>query len=186
MSHPRPRFPTLLVPMAIGLGFAFQAPFQTRTAAAQSPPPAEPATPGRVGLDQLLKLPDSLDFDVERRGGRTRLEWRALFADGQKSIDDAKEGLADAQSRLSRVAGRSDNWNMAPPGLPVEAAEDNPDTRALREEVARWRAEISRAEARQREITIEASLAGVPEDWRDSSVPSASDDTAAPSGRRAP
>jgi hypothetical protein len=119
-----------------------------------------------VGLDQLLKLPDSLDFGVERRGGRTRIEWRAAFEEAQQSVDEAKEGLSDAQARLAKVAGRSDNWSMAPPGMPVETVEDNPDTRALRDEVARWRAEIVRAEARQREVTIEASLAGVPEDWR--------------------
>ncbi len=181
MPFLRPRFPVLLALMAIGLDL----PVQTRIAAAQSPPSGEPATTGQVGLDQLLKLPDSLDFDVERRGGRTRLEWRALFEEAQSSVDEAKEGLSDAQARLSRVAGRSDNWNMAPPGLPVESAEDNPDTRALREEIARWRAEISRAEARQREITIEASLAGVPEDWRSSRLPAGSRDAPAREGELA-
>jgi hypothetical protein len=132
---------------------------------AQSPG-SEEAPAGRVDLDRLLKLPETLDFDVERRGGRTRREWLALFGEVQRSVDEAREGLADAQARLAAMAGRSDNWNMAPPGLPIEAAEDNPDTRGLREEVARRRAEITRAEARQREVQIEASLAGVPEDWR--------------------
>ena len=182
MPLPRPRFPILLALMAIAVGL----PVEARTAAAQSPPSGERAPAGQVGLDQLLKLPESLDFDVERRGGRTRLEWRALFEEAQKSVDDAKQGLADAQARLSKVAGRSDNWNMAPPGLPVEAAEDNPDTRALREEIARWRAEIGRAEARQREITIEASLAGVPEDWRGPTVAEGSEEGSPPRGERAP
>lgn len=182
MSLPRQLFPALVVLMAIALGPAFPA----WMAAAQSSPPGEQAPAGRVGLDQLLKLPESLDFDVERRGGRTRLEWRALFEEAQKSIDVAKAGLADAQERHSKVAGRSDNWTMAPPGLPVEAADDNPDTRALREDIARWRAEISRAEARQREINIEASLAGVPEDWRSASVASGSDGAVAPGRERTP
>ncbi len=136
-----------------------------RLASAQSRGSGE-GSGGTVSLDELLKLPESLDFDVERRGGRTRLEWLALFEDAQRSVEEAKTGLADAQARLATMAGRSDNWNMAPPGLPIEAAEDNPDTRALRDEVARWRTEITRAEARQREVTIEASLAGVPESWR--------------------
>lgn len=178
----RSRVSLLLALVAIGLGL----PIQTRLAAAQAPPTGEQAPAGRVGLDQLLKLPESLDFDVERRGGRTRLEWRAMFEEVQKSVDDAKAGLSDAQARLAKVAGRSDNWNMAPPGLPVEAAEDNPDTRALREEVARWRAEISRAEARQREVTIEASLAGVPEDWRGPTVASGPEEGSAPLGERTP
>lgn len=182
MSFLRPRLPVLLALMAIGLAL----PVQTRIAAAQAGPSGGQAPAGQVGLDQLLKLPKSLDFDVDRRGGRTRLEWRALFEEAQKSVDDAKAGLADAQERLSRVAVRSDNWNMAPPGLPVEAAEDNPDTRALREEVARWRAEIARAEARQREITIEASLAGIPDEWRVPTVAAGSEDRTTSPGDRAP
>ncbi len=182
MSLPCPLLPPLLILMAIGLGPVLPA----RMAPAQSSPLGEQAPAGRVGLDELLKLPESLDFDVERRGGRTRLEWRTLFEEAQQSIDIAKAGLADAQERHSKVAGRSDNWTMAPPGLPVEAADDNPDTRALREEIARWRAEITRAEARQREINIEASLAGVPEDWRSASAAGRSEDAAAPAGQRIP
>lgn len=142
--------------------------------------------PGRVGLDQLLKLPDTLDFDYERRGGRTRVEWRALFDETQQSVDLAKQGLAEAQDRLAAVAGRSDNWNMAPPGMPIEMADDNPDTRALREEVRRWRAEIERAEARQREVVIEASLAGVPEDWRGARTEAGSEDGSVTRGPSAP
>ena len=183
MSFLRPRLPVLLLAL-LAIGLALPSP--TRNAAAQAPPSGQRSPAGQVGLDQLLKLPESLDFDVDRRGGRTRLEWRALFEEAQKSVDDAKAGLSDAQERLSRVAGRSDNWNMAPPGLPVEAAEDNPDTRALREEVARWRAEISRAEARQREITIEASLAGIPDDWRVPTVAAGSEDRTVPRGERMP
>ncbi len=181
MSLHRAPILALLVPMAIGFGL----PPQARIAAAQAPP-ADEAPAGRIGLDQLLKLPDSLDFGVERRGGRTRIEWRALFEEAQQSVDDAKHGLSDAQARLATVAGRSDNWSMAPPGMPIETVEDNPDTRALREEVARWRGEIVRAEARQREVTIEASLAGVPEDWRRSGLPAGSDDVSGPPSEHRP
>jgi hypothetical protein len=125
---------------------------------------------GKVGIDQLLKLPETLEFDVERRGGQTRSEWRARFDEARQSVADAREGLAQAQQRLATVAGRNDNWNMAPPGVPVEAAEVGPDTYRLRDEVRRWRAEIERSEARLRELDIEASLAGVPAEWRGTST----------------
>jgi hypothetical protein len=85
-------------------------------------------------------------------------------------VAGAREGLAAAQERLATVAGRNDNWNMAPPGVPVEAAETGPDTYRLRDEVRRWRAEIERSEARLRELEIEASLAGVPVEWRGTST----------------
>jgi hypothetical protein len=121
---------------------------------------------GPVGIDRLLKLPGDLEFDVERRGGLTRSEWLARFEEARRSLAQARAGLADAQERLSRTAGRKDNWNMAPPGLPVEAAEGGGDTYRLRDEVRRWRAEIERAEARLRELDVEASLAGLPDSWR--------------------
>jgi hypothetical protein len=125
-----------------------------------------PASPGKVGLDKLLRLPDDLEFDVEKRGGLTRSEWIGRFDEARRSLADARAGLADAQDRLSRFAGRKDNWNMAPPGLPAESAEGGGDTYKLREEIRRWRSEIERSEARLRDLDIEASLAGVPESWR--------------------
>jgi hypothetical protein len=129
---------------------------------------AQPATvpPGNVAVDRLLQLPSDLEFDVEKRGGLTRSEWIGRFEEARRSLADARAGLADAQERLSRLAGRKDNWNMAPPGLPVEAAEGGGDTHRLRDEVRRWRAEIERSEARLRELDIEASLAGLPDSWR--------------------
>lgn len=147
----------LLLPLALLAGTLLTAP-----AAGQG----VDRPPGNVGLDQLLKIPDGIEFDVEKRGGLTRSEWMARYDEARGSLLAARAGLADAQERLSKFAGRKDNWNMAPPGLPVEAAESGGDTYRLREEVRRWRAEIERAEARLRELDIEASLAGVPDAWR--------------------
>lgn len=125
------------------------------------------APAGKVDLERLLELPRGLEFDVERRGGLTRSEWIARYDEAYQSLAAARAGLADAQERLARFASRNGNWNMAPPGLPVEAAaEGGGDTWRLREEIRRWRAEIERAEARLRELDVEASLAGVPESWR--------------------
>jgi hypothetical protein len=154
-------FPNRSVPILLLLA-ALLAP--SRPAGAQAEAPATP--PGNIGLDKLLQLPEDLEFDVERRRGLTRSDWLARFDEARASVADARAGLVQAQEKLSQVAGRSDNWSMSPPGLPVEAAESGGDTYRLRDEVRRWRAEIERAEARLRELEIEASLAGVPDSWR--------------------
>lgn len=158
MTHPQRLLPAVLLLAALAV------PPLARAQSQQSAPP------GKVGIDRLLKLPEGLDFDVEKRGGLTRSEWLARFDEARRSVSDARAGLGQAQEKLSKVAGRSDNWNMAPPGLPVEAADGSPDTYRLRDEVRRWRGEIERAEARLRELDIEASLAGVPAAWRGQST----------------
>lgn len=145
-------------------------------AQSESPPP------GSVRLDQLLKLPEDLEFDVERRGGHTRSEWIARFDEARESLESARQGLAQAQERLAQKAGRKDNWNMAPPGLPAEAAEGGGDTYHLREDVRRHRAEIERAEARLRELDIEASLAGLPPSWRGETTNPSSENDSVPRG----
>jgi hypothetical protein len=155
MSFPKCPTPALLLLAAL---------LALSRAGAQAEDPAAP--PGNVGLDKLLQLPEDLEFDVERRRGLTRSDWLARFDEARASLVDARTGLVQAQEKLSQVAGRNDNWNMAPPGLPAEAAESGGDTYRLRDEVRRWRAEIERAEARLRELEIEASLAGVPDSWR--------------------
>jgi len=152
--------PHRLLPAALLLA-ALLAPPGGARAQGESPAPA-----GKVGLDKLLELPDDLEFDVEKRGGLTRSEWLARFDEARGSLAAARAGLADAQERLSQYAGRNDNWNMAPPGLPAGAAEGGGDTYKLRDEIRRWRGEIERSEARLRELDIEASLAGVPVSWR--------------------
>jgi hypothetical protein len=128
-------------------------------------PTAPPA--GKVDLDQLLQLPDSLDYGVERRGGATRSEWRSRFHEARKGLEEARSSLADAQEALAKRAGSSDGWAMAPPGLPAEAAGNDANTVRLREEVRRQRAEVSRAETRLRDLDVEANLAGIPADWRE-------------------
>jgi hypothetical protein len=119
-----------------------------------------------VSLDKLLQLPDSSGFDVERRGGATRSEWRARFFEAQTSIDQAREALAESLKQQAKTASKSDAWSVAPPGLPPEASGEAQEANRLREDVKRKRAEVTRAEARMRELDIEANLAGVPPDWR--------------------
>ncbi len=63
-------------------------------ASSQGPDPATPEASGgdspRVELDQLLKLPATLDYSVEKRGGLTEGEWRSRF----QGLRDGPRGRA--------------------------------------------------------------------------------------------
>ena len=133
------------------------------------------ATPGtsagdspRVELDQLLKLPSTLDYSVEKRGGRTEGEWRSRFRALRTALEAEREGLEVAEEDLERVAGTSDAWQVAPPMPGMSgAAADAPLDYRIRQTIKRHRQEIKRLERQLRELEVEANLAGVPEDWRE-------------------
>jgi len=126
--------------------------------------------PGGPGLDQLLKLPGSVEFSAEKKGGATRNEWRQRFHEARTSVKAAEVALKKAQDELAEVAGSKDDWQFNPPGLPAEASTDSGSSVQLRQEVKRQRGEVDRSKARLRELDVEANLAGVPEDWRDPST----------------
>ena len=140
-------------------------------ASSQSPDRAGPGAaegePPRVELDQLLKLPSTLDYSVERRGGRTEGEWRSRFRELRTALEAEREGLEQAEEDLDRVAGTSDAWSVAPPmpGM-SEAAADAPLDYRIRQTINHHRQEIERLERQLRELEVEANLAVVPEDWR--------------------
>ena len=140
-------------------------------ALSQAPNPATPEASGgdspRVELDQLLKLPSTLDYSVERRGGRTEGEWRSRFRELRTALEAEREGLEQAEEDLDRVAGTSDAWSVAPPmpGM-SEAAADAPLDYRIRQTINHHRQEIERLERQLRELEVEANLAVVPEDWR--------------------
>ena len=133
---------------------------------------AEPGSsdPGGPGLDQLLKLPRSVEFSTENKGGATRNEWRQRFHDARASVKSAEVALAKAQNELAEVAGSKDDWQFSPPGLPAEASTDSGSSIKLRQEVKRTRGEVERSKSRLRELDVEANLAGVPDEWRDPST----------------
>jgi hypothetical protein len=123
-------------------------------------PGGEPA-----GLERLLKLPESRSYEVDRRGGLSRGEWRTRFLELRTSLDGERKALAAAQARLDEAAVSASNWQMAPiPGM--EASPDAPLDYQLRLEIRRRKSEIERLEKKLRELEIEANLAGVPEEWR--------------------
>jgi len=123
------------------------------------------AAPGSaVGLDQLLRLPDDFEADVDRRGGATASEWRARFAGARDEIDQAKRKLEDVEKELGQISGSSTAWQVSAPGS--TDPQTSPLSLRLRQEVRDQRAAIDDAERRLRALDVEADLAAVPVDWR--------------------
>jgi hypothetical protein len=130
-------------------------------AAAEEPAPEAP----RIGLDELLKLPDSLRYDVDQKGGATRGEWRERFLSLRDALERERASLEKAKLELEETAGASDAWKLGLPGA-GNASADAPLDYRLRHEIRQHEAEIGRLERRLRDLEVEANLAGVPADWR--------------------
>lgn len=126
---------------------------------------ANAVPPGRaVPLEKLLKLPDATGYDMERRGGATRSEWRARYERAYEERDEARKSYEEAMAKLEKVASDSDTWRLVPPGGDVAA--ENQDNIRLRRDLEKRRSELERAEKRVRDLDIEADLASVPPEWR--------------------
>jgi hypothetical protein len=138
-------------------------------AAAEPAAPPAPDDAGRpapqVDLEDLLKLPGDVLYDMEKRGGATQGEWRSRFRKVRTDLAGERSALERAQLELEKVAGSSDTWKLAPPGVSANSSEAPLDYR-LRNEIRQHRAEVDRLEKQLRDLEVEANLAGVPEEWR--------------------
>jgi hypothetical protein len=152
----------VVVAPALGRGEDAPQPKPTSEAAAE---PAAPRAP--VDLDRLLRLPDSIQYDMEKKGGLGRGEWRARFREARQDLEGARAALARSQAELEKVAdgGQGGAWNFTPPGVNADTSDAPLDYR-LRMEIKKQREEVEGAEKRLLDLEVEADLAGVPEDWR--------------------
>jgi hypothetical protein len=116
-------------------------------------------------LERLLTLPDAGSYGVDRRGGRSRGEWRAAFQEIADALAAERQALSEAEGRLDEAAGSASNWQMAPvPGM--QPSPDAPLDYQLRVAIRRHKSEIERLERKLKQLEIEANLAGVPAEWR--------------------
>jgi hypothetical protein len=127
-------------------------------------PPGDQAP--SVGLDQLLRLPSSVTYETEERGGAGESEWRARFLAARAEIESARESLDKALKELEKAAAESDSWQVSAPGTKVAAGQDGSVSYRLRQEIRNQREALALAEDRLRELEIEANLASVPEAWK--------------------
>lgn len=146
----------LLVCGVVGLASADES-GEPASGEVDAPPPA-------VGLDQLLRLPESYQSDAELRGGATPADWRSRFSELHESIASARSRLVELDRKLEGMAGDSGAWQAAAPG--GQSAESGPVSYKLRQDIRRTRDEIEQAERDLRALDVEADLASVPEEWR--------------------
>jgi hypothetical protein len=132
-------------------------------AAAPEPAPAQPAPP--VAYDALFRLPNDSRSQPAQGAAVDRKRWEDRFAAVRGDLDGARAQLAKAQADLEALAHKTDSWQMAAPGA-QPTAENSPVSYKLRQDIRQYREEVERAERRLRELEVEASLAGVPAEWR--------------------
>jgi hypothetical protein len=149
--------------LALALGLAASAGGEEPAA----PPPAPAPAPAPVELDRLLKLPPASPAVSERLGGATKGEWRARFGSARVERDAAQKALETAQGKLGEAVTDKEAWQMGMPGASKAEPTDAPVSYALRQEIRRQRDELARCERHLKDLTIEADLAGVPQDWRE-------------------
>jgi len=133
-------------------------------AAAAADVEAEPPPKG-VTLDELLTLPSALPVESSQRGGLTRGEWSGRFAEAEAELETARADLDESLERLSELVGKTSNWKVGAPGVQAGPNDNSPVNYGLRQEIKQNREDVVRAERKLRELSVEANLAGVPENW---------------------
>ncbi len=127
-------------------------------------PAAEPAAPP-VAYDALFRLPSDRGSQPAPGASVDRKRWEERFTAVRGDLDGTRAQLAKAQTDLESLAHKTDSWQMAAPGA-QPTAENSPVSYKLRQDIRKYREEVGLAERRLRELEVEASLAGVPAEWR--------------------
>ena len=144
---------------------------------AESADPANSAGGAEPGLNEpalkAARRPLSLDSILSPRqenwaakptlrGGRDRETWRRDFENARAEVSQL-EGQVDGLQEKLREASTGE-WSYSPAGA-GEASD--PEVLKLRAQLKRDRSSLTTAQARLRELEVEASLAEVPDPWID-------------------
>ncbi len=124
----------------------------------------EPGQAPVLDLKRLLTPRSSLPARPApaRPGGKDRETWEREFAE-QRAEVARLESTVDAKKKQLRESSGGD-WGYSPAGgaLPTD-----PEVQRLRAQLKRDRRSLETAERRLRDLQVEASLAGVPDPWKD-------------------
>jgi hypothetical protein len=129
----------------------------------------EPAEEPGAGLDlgDLLRPRGRFESTptppADERGRRDEEEWRRLFAEARAEVAGLEEKVALRQEKIRQVTGDA-GYNFSPIGA---GESTDPEVQRLRSELKRDRRSLDTARARLRDLDVEASLAGVPDAWRE-------------------
>jgi len=131
---------------------------------AADPGPAPQHQPSKpLELDRLLRPPAGVGVAPSTEpayGGRDRAAWQDQFISARAEVVDLEGKVEVIQNRLREVT--AGDWNYSPAG--GEAAD--PEVLKLRAQLRRDRQSLEASRQRLRDLQVEASLAGVPEEWR--------------------
>ena len=168
LSYTRPRMSAsrlclLLLLIGPGYGWAQSAPPPGGDIGPEDVSPApqhEPSPP--LDLERLLRPPGTMADAPSAEpsyGGRDRAEWREEFERANDEVTDLEAKVEVGQQRLRKTT--AGDWNYSPAG--GEATD--PEVLKLRAQLRRDRQSLEASRQRLRDLRVEASLAGVPEDW---------------------
>jgi len=146
-------------------------PLAPASSGAQEPATDDAAAPagGGSGLDlgDLLRPRGGFESKPAKkeglRGGRDEQEWRDAFGEARDEVAVLEQKVAEAQEKIRKVTGEG-GFNFSPVGA-GEAVD--PEVHSLRAELKRDRQSLDSARSRLRDLEVEASLAGVPDAWRE-------------------
>ena len=128
----------------------------------------EAASVPAVRLERLYQLPQQLAPRATQAwpGGADREEWEQRFRLAHRELDEATAAIGAAQKELEGMASGGGSWQLAAPGAGA-GAENSPLSFRLRQELRRQRENQAKARAKLTDLRVEASLAGVPQEWQD-------------------
>ena len=122
----------------------------------------KPGPGPKLSLDRLLRPPAPLAVVREARGGKDRVAWEPAFIKTRSEIQQLEGRIQTGQAQLREVQGPE--WGFTPSG---GGQPTDPELLRLRASLRRDRQSLKGAHQRLRDLEVEASLAGVPEGWRD-------------------
>jgi hypothetical protein len=126
----------------------------------------EPEAVPDIGLENLLKLPSSWKGNEEKRQGMTAAQWRARFAELADEREQTERGLEEARRELDGMVGEGGTgpWQMGAPGS--NNTEVTPMSFKHRELIRDGKERLEEIRYKERTLSIEADMAGVPPTWR--------------------
>ncbi|HTO07796.1 MAG TPA: hypothetical protein VMR86_12160 [Myxococcota bacterium] len=150
--------------------FAADSDIPDENAASPAPPPGDQppdaAPPKSLTLDRLLHPPAvGMQPTGKTYGGRDMRGWKEEFRKARQEVSDL-EGKVEAGQEHLRSASAGE-WNYSPAGGEIT----DPEVLKLRAQLKRDRQSLEASRQRLRDLDVEASLAGVPEDWRKPAEP---------------
>jgi hypothetical protein len=117
-----------------------------------------------LGLDRLLnpKVGPSSPATATRPGGKDRETWERQFRDAHTEVGQLRARVEESQRKMRDVAGDT-SYSYSPAG---GGETYDPEVLKVRAQIQRDRQSLEAAERRLRDLKVEASLAGVPEEWQ--------------------